>query len=203
MRNTHTVEKGKILPIPNRVFRQEPIIDYLAENYSDHAAFVVVALKIKAMLERKVKVSPEMVDYLFEEALQDKVAQNIAERKRKREQHNERTNSQGYTYFLRNGDRIKIGFSRNPKARAESLSLRESNILGVIESGQKFERMLHDNWAHIRIGDTEWFEATPELLKFIDESAMRWHYRHASRQQKKQTIQQGYINLARKLAGEI
>jgi hypothetical protein len=203
MREPIRQEKNKLVPSPNTIVRREPIIDYLADNYSDHAGLPTVALKVKAMLERHVKVTPDLIDYLFQEALQDKVTQNIAERKKMRAKRQDNRQRQGYTYFIRNGDRIKIGFSRNPKARAESLSLRESNILGVIESGQQFERMMHDNWAHIRIGNTEWFQATDELMEFINNTASKWHYRHTTREPKRQSIEQAYINLARKMTGEI
>lgn len=193
---------GQILPAPSQVVRKEPIIDYLAQHYGDHAGLVQVAIKVKAMMDRNIEVTIQMVDYLFEEALKDKVTEVIAERKKARAQRQVDNKRQGYTYFLKNGDRIKIGFSRNPKGRAESLSLRESNIMGVVESGQQFERMMHDKWAHIRIGNTEWFEATPELLGFITVTAMKWHYRHASRRPQQQGAQQSYTNLARRITGE-
>lgn len=199
MRDAFKHAKGKLVPSPNTLVRKEPVIDYLIDNYGDHAGLATVALKIKDMMDRDIKVTNDMVDYLFEEALKDKVTQNIAERKQMRAKRQENRKSPGYTYFIQNGNTIKIGFSRNPKARAESLSLREANILGVIESGQQFERMMHDNWSHIRIGNTEWFEATPELLEFIKTTAMKWHYRHPSRRSTR-NVNKAYLNLAKEIA---
>jgi len=201
MRDAFKHAKGKLVPSPNVLVRKEPVIDYLVDNYGDHAGFPTVALKIKDMMDRDIEVTNDIVDYLFDEALKDKVTQNIAQRKQMRAKLQENRKSPSYTYFIQNGNTIKIGFSRNPKARAESLSLREANILGVIESGQQFERMMHDNWSHIRIGNTEWFEATPELLDFIESTAMKWHYRHPSRRST-QSISQAYLNLANKIASK-
>ena len=202
MREQFKRGQGQILPVPNQVVRREPIIDYLAQFYGDHAGLPQVAIKVKAMMDRNIEVSTQMVDYLFEEALKDKVTQVITQRKAARAKRQESVKPPGYTYFLKNGDRIKIGFSRNPKARAETLSLRESNIMGVIESSQQFERMMHDKWSHIRIGNTEWFDSTPELLEFIEVTAMKWNYRHASRKPQQQSVQQSYTNLVRRITGE-
>jgi hypothetical protein len=178
------------------ISRRAPIIDYLADNYIDNAGMAVVAPRLNKMLDRGIDVTPLMVDLMFEEATGDWITQNVAARAVKRAKRDEGRTAQSYVYFLQNGDRIKIGFSRDPQARAKSLSLRESNILGVIEAGQRFERTLHENWSHIRIEDTEWFYATPELLAFIEASATKWHYRHASKKPgKQQSLEQSYANL--------
>jgi hypothetical protein len=204
MREEMRREKGKTMPVPNRVVRRNPIIDYLADNYMGNAGMAVVAPKLNRMLDMGIDVTPQMVDFMFDEARNDWVTKNLTARAEMRAKRAEGKKGTSYVYFLQNGDRIKIGFSRNPQARAQALSLRESNILGVIEAGQRFERILHDNWAHIRIDNTEWFHATPELLSFIKSSAVKWHYRHPSKKEiEPQTVEESYLKLYQAIKGTI
>lgn len=72
-------------------------------------------------------------------------------------------------YFIRSGDHVKIGFSRNPEARMESLRAGLAHapvLLGHTEAMMQDERRLHKKFNHIR-KHGEWFDATPELLNFI------------------------------------
>ena len=174
--------KTRIVPVPKRSTRKEPIVDYLVETYTGHPALPTVALQVAQMLDLKVNVTTDIVDSLVLSAQGDWLTQRRLSRQEAIAAARQLRGTQGYTYFLRNGDRIKIGFSRNPKARAVSLSLRESDILGVVPSQQKFERRCHETWEDIRIGNTEWFHATDELLEWIGGIAQKWHYKHPSRQ---------------------
>lgn len=80
---------------------------------------------------------------------------------------------QSYIYFIEaiGLNRIKIGVSEDPKKRLKHLATGSpvSLILkGVIAGGHSSERELHRKFDHLRL-DGEWFHATKELLKFIDE----------------------------------
>lgn len=72
-----------------------------------------------------------------------------------------------YVYFIRNGSRIKIGWSTNVKSRVQQLSLPPSALLLQIPGGSREEGFLHRKFASARVGRTEWFEATAELETFI------------------------------------
>lgn len=61
-------------------------------------------------------------------------------------------------YFIRNGNRVKIGTTQNLKGRASGLSLRVKDIVRVEHGGVNHERDLHVRFAAQRIGNTEWFE---------------------------------------------
>ncbi|MFD5412456.1 GIY-YIG nuclease family protein [Streptomyces nojiriensis] len=70
-------------------------------------------------------------------------------------------------YFLVNGGRVKIGHTRGLAARVRALSLRTDAVLLLLHGGANLERALHQKYAGDRIGDTEWFELTPAIIRFI------------------------------------
>lgn len=67
-------------------------------------------------------------------------------------------------YFIRFGDRVKIGTSGDVKRRLEGLPYDE--VIGTIPGDATVERLWHTVWADQRITG-EWFHATPELLSAI------------------------------------
>jgi hypothetical protein len=71
-------------------------------------------------------------------------------------------------YFIRNGSRIKIGWSTNLKARLSSLSLPRDSVELTIPGGPSEEDRLHEKFSRERVGRSEWFEASPELEAFIE-----------------------------------
>ncbi|MGC9540189.1 GIY-YIG nuclease family protein [Streptomyces sp. UG1] len=66
-------------------------------------------------------------------------------------------------YFLRNGDRVKIGTSTNLRHRIETLSLRRPDLILVVEGDRNIERAFHDRFAPQRVGFTEWFYLEGDL----------------------------------------
>lgn len=81
-------------------------------------------------------------------------------------------------YFMRNGSRIKIGWTTNLKARLSALSLPKDAVVLTIPGGPAEEDAMHQRFANVRVGWSEWFEATPELEAYIKREA-------AAQQQKK------------------
>jgi hypothetical protein len=61
-------------------------------------------------------------------------------------------------YFASNGGRVKIGFTRGLGNRLRSL---------LLQGGQVLEAALHAKFGAHRIGDSEWFELAPEIVRFI------------------------------------
>jgi hypothetical protein len=74
-------------------------------------------------------------------------------------------------YFLRSGDRVKIGVTislgRRIKA-LESASGASIDLIGSIPGTKDCERELHEQFAEYRIKG-EWFSATEELLTGVDQ----------------------------------
>lgn len=76
----------------------------------------------------------------------------------------------GAVYFIRLGDRVKIGFSRNLKARLVALPHEE--VLAVVPGTVQDEKRCHAAFAHLR-QTGEWFRAEPDLLAFIADVSAR------------------------------
>lgn len=76
-------------------------------------------------------------------------------------------------YFLNAGPFVKIGFSSSGvEKRVDELKTGcpfPIVIAGVIDGAQKLERELHKRFAHLRV-NLEWFQGSPELLRFIREN---------------------------------
>lgn len=72
-------------------------------------------------------------------------------------------------YFIRNGNRIKIGTSTDLKRRIRTLALRAENVALLLAGGKPLERKYHNQFADLRIGNTEWFAYESPLTDFIAE----------------------------------
>lgn len=70
-------------------------------------------------------------------------------------------------YFIRNGARVKIGWTTNLKARLSALSLPAGAAALTVPGGPDVEKAMHARFAKFRVGRTEWFEGAPELEAFI------------------------------------
>jgi hypothetical protein len=77
----------------------------------------------------------------------------------------ERSTRLGSVYFVRLGDRVKIGFSAHLRKRMEVIPHEE--FLGRIPGTMRDEKNLHRRFAHLRTTG-EWFKADDELLTFIE-----------------------------------
>lgn len=70
-------------------------------------------------------------------------------------------------YFIRNGNRLKIGTSTDLKRRVRTLALRAENVVLLLDGGQSLERDLHKQFADLRVGNTEWFAYDGALITYI------------------------------------
>jgi hypothetical protein len=70
----------------------------------------------------------------------------------------------GWVYFIRKGDEIKIGFSSCPAARFKVL--RPDEVLHLEPGGYADERRVHAAFADSRLHG-EWFRQDPQLMAFI------------------------------------
>ena len=68
-------------------------------------------------------------------------------------------------YYLRFGDRIKIGTSNNPRQRIAALPHHE--VLAFELGGRMLEQRRHAQFADLRIPRTEWFETGPALSEHV------------------------------------
>ncbi len=75
----------------------------------------------------------------------------------------------GFTYFVRDGDMIKIGSSMRPEDRISGLqtaSARALEVLAIVSMEVADEFETHQLFAHLRVRG-EWFRAESELLSYI------------------------------------
>ncbi|RFA16865.1 ATPase [Subtercola boreus] len=68
-------------------------------------------------------------------------------------------------YYIRSGERIKIGTSANPRQRLGSLYYEE--LLAFEPGGRMTERRRHAQFAEHRVPRSEWFAVHPELVAHI------------------------------------
>lgn len=80
-----------------------------------------------------------------------------------------------YVYFIKDGDKVKIGYSVSPTVRMASLTTHTKlQLLGVMTGGHKREKILHKKFAeHLIPGTREWFKLVPEIVKYIATHRMR------------------------------
>lgn len=67
-------------------------------------------------------------------------------------------------YFVRLGDRVKIGYSANVNGRMEAVPHEE--ILAIIPGTRHDEATMHRKFAHLRVVG-EWFQDDPSIREFI------------------------------------
>jgi hypothetical protein len=70
-------------------------------------------------------------------------------------------------YFIRNGNRLKIGTTTELKRRIRTLALRPENVALLISGGRQLERAFHRQFADLRIGNSEWFAYDGPLVDFV------------------------------------
>lgn len=75
-----------------------------------------------------------------------------------------RMDGEGYVYFIRFRDRIKIGWTGNLRGRLPNLPHEE--ILATIPGSMADEKRCHAAFTHLR-ENGEWFRVEPDLIQFI------------------------------------
>lgn len=69
-------------------------------------------------------------------------------------------------YYLRYGDRVKIGTTANPRQRLGAIM--HDEVLGFERGDRQVERRRHTQFAADRLETTEWFILSPAILAHID-----------------------------------
>lgn len=75
-------------------------------------------------------------------------------------------------YYIRFGDRIKIGTTRNVWKRVRAIPV--DRILATEPGSYELERERHEQFGEFRHGNTEWFRDCPEIRQHIN--ALRREY---------------------------
>lgn len=72
----------------------------------------------------------------------------------------------GWVYYLRIGDRVKIGYSVDVKERMRAYPP-GSHLLAVHPGTKQLETEMHQRFAGSRAAGREWFRETPDLTEHI------------------------------------
>ena len=72
-------------------------------------------------------------------------------------------------YFIRDGDLIKIGCTRNLKSRRRAFTSDLDAILAVTPGSFELERETHERFAAARAQRREWYHPTPDLIAHIND----------------------------------
>lgn len=70
-------------------------------------------------------------------------------------------------YFIRNGNRMKIGTTTELKRRIRTLALRQENVTLLVNGDRRREREYHKQFGALRIGRTEWFAYEGALADYV------------------------------------
>lgn len=95
----------------------------------------------------------------------ERLAQEIERGKRNTERRL-RLEAQSVVYYVRIGDRIKIGYTTNLSQRMAALRVEPHNLLATEPGGRRLEAERHEQFADYRFGRRE---------DFIDAQAIREH----------------------------
>lgn len=103
-----------------------------------------------------------------------------------------RQDREGFVYYLRVGERIKVGYSVDVKRRMRAYPP-GSHLLAVEPGDRELECSRHQQFAGSRTDGREWFRPTPDLLELIDELVRTYgepkrfaHHYRSSRQPMRQ-----------------
>lgn len=76
----------------------------------------------------------------------------------------------GNVYIIQHGNRVKIGFTTQPKRRLSDLP--HDRVIALIPGDRRLEHALLTKFKSIRTSG-EWFEAHPELIAFAENLAKK------------------------------
>lgn len=144
---------------------QEPTIDRYGVLCRVHAADVAIAvIQHEADLNR-VK---EFFDHQTTEQAVRRAAWQAEEERYEAEKSALRQDREGFVYYLRVGERIKVGYSVDVKRRMRAYPP-GSQLLAVEPGDRELETQRHRQFAGSRTDGREWFRPTPDLLELVAE----------------------------------
>jgi hypothetical protein len=134
----------------------------VAQGLPFHVQDPVVLAQVAARLAHAFK---EKARY---DALPPKEKQRIAEREAQMEAEKQRARAErqanAVVYYVHRGNRIKIGTTTVGEKRWNTWG---GALLTTEPGGRELEHERHERFAAARIGTSEWFQATPQLLAWI------------------------------------
>lgn len=91
----------------------------------------------------------------------------------------------GHVYFIRAGDKIKIGFSTRPLDRLKALQTAHPGsleIIGIMHGAISLEGHLHEQFSRYWVRG-EWFRLSPEITRYIEANTLEGQAREAAKRE--------------------
>lgn len=125
----------------------------------------------------------ELTGFQFEAAI-NRLADDRAQVVKQNRLREQRGQQPGWVYYLRVGERVKIGYSADVKRRMRAYPP-ESRLLAVHPGTPQLETDMHRRFTGSRAAGREWFRETPDLSEHIEQvvaqfgepTAHRYHFR--------------------------
>ena len=129
------------------------------------------ALDVAAAVLREQQTAV-MVEYIFEKQTTEQ-AVRLSEMRGARERYEVakaelRQDRDGFVYYLRVGERIKIGYSVDVKRRMRDYPP-GSELLAVEPGDRELETKRHQQFAGSRTDGREWFRPTADIFELVHE----------------------------------
>lgn len=162
-----------------RTFR-DPWLTYLVAQADGEITTEVVRAfqSIDDMIQRGVEMTEALADYVLSTSVAGaRRPSGTGDADLKREHLDrllkavtgDKDDPRSRVYFIRWGDKVKIGTSTDVAARVRSLSLPPDALVATAPGGYKHEAYLHGKFSAYRIKSTEWFRQNRELDDYIAE----------------------------------
>lgn len=143
--------------------RQHPILAFIEREYGfDHIGVRLCLLEIGKLIEFDIEISEASLRKMIEHDIAS--ADDHAARERRRQQERER-NQVEVVYYMRLGNRVKIGWTTNLTVRRAAIQPEE--VMVTEPGGQKLEYQRHQQFKHLRVSG-EWFRLEGPLADHID-----------------------------------
>jgi hypothetical protein len=140
---------------------QDPSLRALAETLpTDHPAFATTICELRLLIDvYHVELTPEIARKVAQRAL-DRFHRPLPERRVYLEVKG------SVVYYMRIGNRVKIGYSANLKSRLDSINPEE--LMAIEPGGMGLERDRHDQFRELHTHG-EWFRLEDPLVSHIDQ----------------------------------
>lgn len=142
-----------------------PFYDEWDDGHDWSTPFPFCAIHGKGIMEavmHHLNSRPAMAE-IAQQALDEKA-------KEERRQRADRERKHGHVYFLRIGDRVKIGFSTDPDRRIRNLETQGGSRADEVvtrRGSRALEAKLHRQFEHLRL-DGEWFTMDDGIRQMMD-----------------------------------
>lgn len=181
---SRTLMAGKRPYAPRAFAFEDVVLEHLRELAGNEVNSVVIAAytEIEELRAADVELTPALTVYTYRKHLALHTSKRMQRRPRTigelltqrlsaieaAEEEKRLNRKPPVVYFIRWGSRIKVGYTNDIARRVSELSLTADCVLLTIPGDRETEGLMHMALKDYRIGNSEWFDATDDVLDFIE-----------------------------------